>query len=150
MKKVNLKLKIAALEDLFWGDMHDCRKTQWLKPNIQYWLIENNKILNACFFSPDNLKSVELFREFYILVSNQRILIPENFYCQSIYKTTANFKKADRDDLIRFRFYYYYSGNEVSGPFQMEYDFNQLDSNNYQHRKILENQKKGIIYVLVG
>lgn len=147
--KITAKFKIADLEDIFYGDIRKGASPHWLKPNIHYCLLEDNKLQDV-LVTPDAPDDLKTFTYYLQLVFEKKILIPNNYYSSSEFIKEITLKSATEETLRAFCCYYYINHNEVSGPYILEEDFWRLNPNYYKNKPIIQAFNQGLIYVIGG
>lgn len=146
---ITAKLRIAKLEDLFYGDMTSCKKAQWVKPNIVHFILNENEV-SGVLKTPDEPNCRSTFQEYLLLIFEKRVLIPDNIYCNSHFQKEVLLVPAKINDLKRFSSYFNIIGDDIRGPFQLMEDFIYLDNNYYPNRLLINEFKNNRLFVIVN
>lgn len=147
--KITTKLKIAELEDLFYGDIRKGIDPHWLKPHIPHCILDNG-IIKGIYFTPDAFGDLDTFTYYLQLVFAKQLLIVNNIYSASPFSKEITLQPATLDNFHAFIPYYYKNGNEVSGPFILEEAFIGLNPNYYKNKPIIQAFNTGNIYIIIG
>ncbi|EHO13855.1 hypothetical protein [Myroides odoratimimus] len=144
--KITVKLKIADLEDIFYGDIRKGTSPHGLKPYIPHYLLEDGA-LNGVYFTPDSI-TLDVFSKYLQLVFSQKILIINNFYSVSPFTSEINLERATEDWFHAFSPYFVKRGNEISGPFVLGEEYHSLNPRFYKNKPIIEEFNNGNIYLV--
>ncbi|MBW3519532.1 hypothetical protein [Flavobacterium sp. NKUCC04_CG] len=144
--EIQAKFRLAIFEDLFYGDMNDCAKCQFLKGGVSFF-IKHNQELKGPFKTHDNHYCIYYFTEMYRGILNQWIYVQDQNNSQSTIKFPLYLRTADVSDLSRFSTCILYINKNLSNPFELPnnwIDFNQKWKKFFDNRQlfvICEKQK---------